>query len=43
MIKKNGVLEISGIEERLLYGMREVEVYDPDGYKLVFAEDIKKE
>ena len=42
-IKKQGGLKISGIEERPLYGMREFEVHDPDGYKLVFAEDIKKE
>jgi len=42
-IKKKGGLKILGIDERPLYGMREFEVYDPDGYKLVFAEDIKKE
>ena len=42
-IKKKGGLKILGIEERPLYGMREFEVYDPNGYKLVFAEDMKKE
>jgi len=40
-IKKKGE-KILGIEERPLYGMREFEVYDPDGYRLVFAEDMKK-
>jgi predicted enzyme related to lactoylglutathione lyase len=41
-IKKKGGLKILEIEERPLYGMREFEVYDPDGYKLVFAEDMKR-
>ena len=40
--KKKGA-RILGIEERPLYRMREFEVYDPDGYRLVFAEDMNKE
>ena len=42
LIRKKGA-RILGIEERPLYGMREFEVYDPDGYRLVFAEDMNKE
>ena len=35
-----GANMIHGPEERQLYGMREIAVRDPDGYMLVFAEDM---
>ena len=31
---------VHGPEERELYGMREIGIRDPDGYMLVFAEDM---
>lgn len=42
-MRGNVGLKISEIEEHHSYGMREFSVYDPDGYKLVFAEDMTKE
>ncbi len=32
---------VHGPEDRALYGMREIGVRDPDGYMLVFAEDLQ--
>ena len=42
-IRTRGADMIHGPEERELYGMREIAVRDPDGYMLVFAEDMAED
>ena len=39
---KNRFDIVHGPEDRESYGLKEIGVRDPDGYMLVFAEDLKE-
>ena len=40
-VRARGADIVHGPEVRELYGMKEVGIRDPDGYMLVFAEDVE--